>query len=67
MDIINSTTGNTIVDNTYFDPSIANSSFYYQSNGTLTNDSVNVNNQISVKFDSNPEIVLMLNLLFILF
>ena len=54
MDIINSTTGNTIVDNTYFDPSIGNSSFYYQSNGTLTNDSVNVNNQISVKFDSNP-------------
>ena len=54
MDIINSTTGNTIVDNTYFDPSIANSSFYYQSNGTLVNDSVNQNDQISVKFNANP-------------
>ena len=54
MDIINSTTGNTIVDNTYFDPTISNSSFYYQSNGTLTNDSVNQNDQISVKFNANP-------------
>jgi hypothetical protein len=54
MDIINSTTGNTIVDNTYFDPTISNSSFYYQSNGTLSNDSINQNDQIAVKFDAIP-------------
>lgn len=54
MDIINSTTGNTIVDNTYFDPTISNSSFYYQSNGTLSNDSISQNDQIAVKFDAIP-------------
>lgn len=54
LTIRNKSTQLEIVDNTYIDPTIANSSFYYVSDGKNTNDYVYKNEQITIKFNSIP-------------
>ena len=54
LTIRNKSTQLEIVDNTYIDPTIANSSFYYVSDGRNTNDYVYKNEQITIKFNSTP-------------